>query len=223
MQCYYVPRQGEVVLALVGKHAWWPALVQSCPGTAEESADEKSLHLYFFGDHKEGMWRPSKTRPFAHLDRLSVRERPKSALYALAVSEAQMMARLDATDSASEAEKSIEGERCTARKGRHASGIKSVSCGCGTCAFCADAARWGITGCHGCGQRLGVGCIGACVGICQADGSVTEPASQQKPSAEALRRQEQRELEEQRAIEARFEASPLEDGLVVPPSFIAKV
>ena len=52
------PKVGELVLALVGKHSWWPALVQ---GESDDATDAKRLSLYFFGDHSATTYTDTST------------------------------------------------------------------------------------------------------------------------------------------------------------------
>ena len=82
---------GDVVIAKVGKHHYWPAVVsESTVGVLTEG-----MRLVFFGDHKElvvssAAARSPTVRPFSDLDQLSARERPRpSNLYLAALEEAQ--------------------------------------------------------------------------------------------------------------------------------------
>ncbi|KAL1503305.1 hypothetical protein AB1Y20_011357 [Prymnesium parvum] len=191
----FSPGKGEVVLALVGKHKWWPALVDRV------LPDQEALHLYFFGDHKQGAWRRSRTRPFSQLDSLSSHQRPKCPLYALALSEARSAEQ---------------------RRGGEGQEEGGVPCGCGGCDLCIAAAERGYVGCAGCAHYLGRGCLGRCVGLCRPpDGEVSEASGTACEGSSVSVSDDGVELcGAERDEEARFLSTKLFDGLVVPPSLV---
>ena len=108
-------RAGDVVLARVGKHHFWPALASQLVVGAGSAP---SVRLVFFGDHKEltvsGAW-PSRQkhppmRPFTDLPTLTARERPNSDLYRLALEEARQWHEAAAANEAAPPERGAQGE-----------------------------------------------------------------------------------------------------------------